>query len=101
MNDPSIEERLAALQARRPESAVAVSRADLLPPTGAPVELPAPMVAAHTDVAVDPVTLARTHRFGRRRAYPAGRARIGVTVAAAAGFLALVPVMGPLTAAPS
>ena len=55
MNDPSIEERLAALQARRPESAVAEPTADLLPPTGAPVELPAPMMAAHTDVAVDPV----------------------------------------------
>ena len=99
VNDPIIEERLAALRARRPETAIAAPTADLLPPTGAPVELPAPLIAAHTDVAVDPVHLARSQRTGHRRSYPAGRARIGVTVAAAAGFLALVPVMGPLTAA--
>ena len=83
-DERSIDARLAALQARRaPESAFA-------PPSGEAVELPAPPA--------DPVIIART---GPRRSLPARRTRIGVTIAAAAGFVALVPVMGPLTAAPA
>ena len=83
--DPSLVARLEALQTRR-------VGAPLPPPAGQRVELPAP-----ANPGIDPVVLAHT---GRRRAFPARRARIGVTFAAAAGFVALVPVMGPLTAAP-
>ena len=39
----------------------------------------------------------RAARSEGRRRFPAQRSRVGVTVAAAVGFTALIPVMGPLT----
>jgi len=116
-----LDARLAALRARRsgvsedpiiaargastaapPPGAASVSV--LGAPTGPPVDLSPPTglridrVEDRREQFADNHALVGRDRTGRR-AFPARRARIGVTAAAAAGFVALVPIMGPLTAA--
>ena len=119
MNELTPEQRIARLRARRGETAeAAVTEATsgtAAPTSSAPARpLPPPTAAAPLVTAPPPVATSAIptgpsarQRFVmavrgyQPRAHPARPARRVIGVAAGAGFLAMLPMMGSLTAAPA